>query len=201
MRKRKLDALDMAHLRRTSTSKFTPSFHLARSESGRSRKDRGEPSDRGCIHGNKRVNHGRLARRQRPSPFGTYPDLQRFCDRRARTGFAGVEGAIPATSSSSLGRSLSAFAVPFDGSTFKIPSSLDGIVSLAVPFDGSAFGTSSLGNVVPLVGGLVLSTDAATVEFCDGSDSEACVMSFFSVVPGVTELVVGLVLGLMVKSA
>lgn len=137
-----------------------------------------------CTHGNK-DNHGRRARRQRPLPFGIYPDLQRFCDRTAD--FIIDEEATAALDS------------PF--------SSLDWLLSLsifdvkfAIPFDGSTFGiSSSFGNVVLRYSvEFTLPEDVEIVKFGDERDSETSVISLFSVVG----LEVGLLPpGLMVKSA
>lgn len=135
-----------------------------------------------CNHGN-RDNHGRRARRQRPLPFGIYPDLQRFCDRRAD--FIIGEKATATLDSTFFSLdwllSLSVFDVKF-----------------AIPFDGSTFGiSSSFGNVVLRYSVELLPEDVEIVEF-DERDSETSAISLFSVVG----LGVGLLPpGLMVKSA
>lgn len=138
------------------------------------------------IDGNK-DSHGRLARRQRPLPFGTYPDLQRFCDRRAD--FIIAEEAVVASDSSfsSLDWLLSLFIFE---------------VKFAIPFDGLVFGIfSSFDNVVYSVE-FILPKIVEAVEFSGERGSETSVISLFSVV----ELVMGFVVdllppGLMVKSA
>lgn len=110
-------------------------------------------------------------------PFGIYPDLQRFCDRRAD--FIIAEEATTAS------------GPPF--------SSLDWLLSLsiievkfAIPFDGLAFGVfSSFDNVVCSIEFILPKVEA--VEFSDERGSETPVISSFFVV----ELVVGFVMGLL----
>lgn len=115
-----------------------------------------------------------------------YPDLQRFLERDASTGFSVIGGAENANveDATSIG--------PF--SPLDWLSSSVFVVKFIVPFDGSTFGVSSSIEFVELTG------DVGTVEFCDEAGSAICVTSFFSV-DSVVGLEVGLLIGLIVKSA